>query len=206
MLWKKDYYSQQGNFPFLNYLTTSHNKFNWAKYKLSRKDWVEQGKFLKWFSNSGREREGNLIPVLLDNEVGQSRGLNGDNYWDLSYLFYILLYYHNDNLISFDVQYCWCLKLLTQLTNDDPYILLNSVSTISGEDEYHNSGHSSFAKWEHFSGTAWSLWSGSVWSGFRIQIEYRADGQISNKNLHSLRWIFLSQKELCNFSKVLVTS
>ena len=73
-----------------------------------------------------------------------------------------------------------------------------SQSPISGEDEYHNPGHSSCAKWEHFSRTTGSL------SGL---IEYWAAGQkISNKNLHSLRWIFLSQKELCNFSKVLVTT
>ena len=81
-MWKEDYYSQQGNFPFLNYLTTSHNKFNWAKYKLSRKDWVEPGKFLKWFNNSVRDGASNLIPVLLDNGVLGWSGFIGENYWD----------------------------------------------------------------------------------------------------------------------------
>ena len=86
----------------------------------------------------------------------------------------------------------------TQLTNDDPYILLNFMNIkiqviLVGQSE------SIFQEESDF----YLVWSGLVW----IQIEYWADGQkISNKNLHSLRWIFLSQKELCNFSKVLVTT
>ena len=70
-----------------------------------------------------------------------------------------------------------------------------SQSPISGEDEYHNPGHSSCAKWEHFSRSTGSL------SGL---IEYWAAGQkiLIKTSTHSDEY-FSHRNNFATFQKFL---